>query len=56
MIEIAPSLLSSTNRIEDIKKLNNTDCRFIHIDVIQLNNLQLIIIFTTLFYFSIKII
>ena len=35
MIEIAPSLLSSTNRIEDIKKLNNTDCKFIHIDVMD---------------------
>ena len=32
MIKISPSILSSNNRIETIKKLNNTNCDYIHID------------------------
>lgn len=35
MLKIAPSILTSSNRIESIKKLNNTDCSFIHIDVMD---------------------
>lgn len=35
MIQISPSILSSNNRIESIKKLNNTKADYIHIDVMD---------------------
>ena len=35
MIEISTSILSSNERIEDIKKLNNTTTDYIHIDAID---------------------
>ena len=35
MIKISPSILSSNNRIESIKKLNNTNADYIHIDAMD---------------------
>lgn len=35
MIKISPSILSSNNRIDTIKKLNNTNCEYIHIDTMD---------------------
>ncbi len=35
MIKISTSILSATDRIDSIKKLNNTDTDFIHIDVMD---------------------
>ena len=35
MIKISTSILSSNNRIESIKKLNNTSTNYIHIDVMD---------------------
>ena len=35
MIKISPSILSSNNRIDSIKKLNNTNCEYIHIDTMD---------------------
>jgi C-terminal peptidase prc len=35
MIKISPSILSSNNRIESIKKLNNTNADYIHIDTMD---------------------
>ena len=35
MIKISPSILSSNNRIESIKKLNNTSSDYIHIDAMD---------------------
>ena len=35
MIKIATSILSASNKIESIKKLNNTDTDYIHIDVMD---------------------
>lgn len=35
MIKISPSILSSNNRIESIKKLNNTTADYIHIDTMD---------------------
>lgn len=35
MIKISPSILAATNRIESIKKLNNTNADYIHIDVMD---------------------
>lgn len=44
MIKISPSILSSTNRKESIKKLNNTTIDYIHIDTMDgkfVNNTQM---------------
>ena len=35
MIKISPSILSSNNRIESIKKLNNTNADYLHIDTMD---------------------
>ena len=35
MIKISPSILASNNRIESIKKLNNTNADYIHIDAMD---------------------
>lgn len=35
MIKISPSILNSQNRIESIKKLNNTNADYLHIDVMD---------------------
>ena len=35
MIKISPSILASNNRIESIKKLNNTNAEYIHIDAMD---------------------
>ena len=35
MIKISPSILASNNRIESIKKLNNTNTDYIHIDTMD---------------------
>ena len=35
MIKISTSILSSEKRIESIQQLNNTDCDYIHIDVMD---------------------
>ena len=35
MIKISTSILTSNNRIESIKKLNNTNSNYIHIDVMD---------------------
>ena len=35
MIKISPSILSSNNRIESIKKLNNTKADYLHIDTMD---------------------
>ena len=35
MIKISPSILASNNRIESIKKLNNTNADYLHIDVMD---------------------
>ena len=35
MIKISPSILSANNRIESIKKLNNTNADYIHIDAMD---------------------
>ena len=35
MIKISPSILNSNNRIESIKKLNNTNADYIHIDAMD---------------------
>lgn len=37
MIKISPSILNSNNRIESIKKLNNTNADYIHIDTMDGN-------------------
>lgn len=44
MIKISPSILNSNNRIESIKKLNNTNADYIHIDTMDgnfVNNYQI---------------
>ena len=35
MIKISTSILSSNNRVDSIKKLNDTNCNYIHIDVMD---------------------
>lgn len=35
MIKISTSILSSKNRVDSIKKLNDTNCNYIHIDVMD---------------------
>lgn len=35
MIKISPSILASNNRIESVKKLNNTNADYLHIDVMD---------------------
>lgn len=34
-MEISVSILNSNDRVEDVKKLNNTNCDYIHIDVMD---------------------
>lgn len=35
MIKISTSILSSNNRVDSIKKLNDTNCNYIHLDVMD---------------------
>ena len=34
-MEISVSILNSNDRVMDVKKLNNTNCDYIHIDVMD---------------------